>query len=119
MAMPAIAVSTALATHIMRHSENIATSAADTAIPMPTPAKCTADKPPLPDKARRSSTSAELNTRMKALTMPAINRRTRKTGINVVKPIAARQNVFTASEPRSQARREPGRRTAASSAPAR
>jgi len=31
--------------------------------------------------------------------MPAINRRPRKIGIDVVKPIAARQTVFTASEP--------------------
>ena len=117
--MPAIAVTIAPANHIMCQSENIGTSAADTAMPTPTPAKWTADKAPLPEAARRSSTSAELSTRMKALTMPATSRSARKTGIAVVKPIAARQKVFTASEPSNQARREPARRIAASSAPAR
>jgi len=53
---------------------------------------------------------------MKALTMPAINRSARKIGISVVRPIAARQQVLIASDPRSQDRREPGRRIAARSA---
>ena len=119
MAMPATAVRAALANHIICHSENIDTSAADAAMPTPTPAKCTADSAPLPDAARRSSTRAELSTRMKALTMPATSRSARKTGICVARPIAARQPALTASDPSSQDRREPGRRIIASSAPAR
>ena len=40
-------------------------------MPMPTPAKCTADRPLRPALASRSSTRAELKIRAKALAMPA------------------------------------------------
>ena len=88
-------------------------------MPMPTPAKCTAESPLRPALASRSSTRAELKISTKALAMPATSRSRRKSGSVVATPIAARQIALTASDPKSQARREPGRRTAARSAPAR
>ena len=88
-------------------------------MPLPTPAKWTADSSPRPCCASRSSTSAEAKIRVKALAMPATSRSARKTASAVVRPIAARQSALAASEPSSQARREPGRRSAASRAPAR
>ena len=109
----------ALASHMLRQSLSVATRAADTAMPMPTPEKCSADKPLRPVAASRSSTRAELKIRQKALAMPAPSRSTRKNASDVVTAIATRQTAFSARPASSQARREPGRRTAASKAPAR
>ena len=53
----------ALASHMPRQSLSVATRAADTAMPMPTPEKCSADKPLRPVAASRSSTRAELKIR--------------------------------------------------------
>ena len=102
-----------------RQSPSIATSTAETAMPVPTPAKCTAESPLRPADARWSSTSADPNTSTKAEAMPAISRSARKAGIVPARPIAARAAAFTASAASSQARREPGSGKDASSAPAR
>ena len=61
----------ALASHMLRQSLSVATRAADAAMPMPTPEKCSADRPLRPVAASRSSTRAELKIRQKALAMPA------------------------------------------------
>ena len=85
-----------------------ATSAAETVMPAPTPAKCSAIRPGRPASANRSSTSAEARISASALTTPPTNRKTMKPAIDVVRPIAAVVTALANSAPSSQARREPG-----------
>ena len=70
-------------------------------MPMPTPAKCTADRPLRPAAASRSSTRAEAKIRQKALAMPASSRSSRKSGSEVVRPIAASASALSARRRRA------------------
>jgi len=97
-----------------------ATTAAESAMPEPTPAKCSAERPGRPARASRSSTSAELKISAKAEATPAVRRNAMNNASKWVSPIAARQSALVASPRISQKRRVPGRPGHdASSAPAR
>ena len=71
-------------------------------MPTPTPAKWTCDSSDRPAAASRSNTSAEPKTITKALQIPPMKRRKRKSGIETVAAIAAVVTPLTASAPNAQ-----------------
>jgi hypothetical protein len=85
-----------------------ATKAADTAIPTPTPAKCSAARPGRRASASRSSTRAEARISASALATPPRKRSTRNPGTDPQNPIAPVVAALAASAPSSQTRRDPG-----------
>src|SRR5947209_10490661 len=108
------------ASHAVRQPDERKTTTAETAMPVPTPAKCTDDRPGRPPRPIRSSTRAEEYTSPKALATQPAKRRRRKAGLEDVTAMAAVVSALTRRATRSQRRREPGRPgMAATSAPAR
>src|SRR5712691_2175595 len=75
------------ASHAARQPEEMTTTTAEMAMPVPTPAKCTAVSPGRPAALSRSSTRAEENTSPKALATPPAKRRPRNTGLEDVTAI--------------------------------
>src|SRR5437879_12242159 len=77
------------ASQAVRQPPERKTTMAETAMPVPTPAKCTADRPGRPPRPIRSSTSAEEYTGPKALATPPAKRRRRKAGLQDVTGLEA------------------------------
>ena len=99
---------------------SVETRAAEIVMPVPTPAKWTAESSDRPAAARRSRMSAEAKTSPKALATPPTKRRTRNAAGDDVRPIAAVVAALTASAMMSHRRREPATNgVAASRAPVR
>lgn len=96
------------------------TSAAETATPIPTPEKCSAEKPLRPTSASRSNSSADAIIRTNALAAPPRKRSTRKDSMSSASPMAAVVTALTVRAPSSHRRCEPGNLgKAASKAPMR
>jgi hypothetical protein len=89
-------------------------------MPIPTPAKWTAESSDRPAAASRSRTSAEAKTSPNALARPPAKRSSRNAAVEETKAIAPVVRALTISPASSQRRREPDTAdVAATSAPAR
>ena len=84
------------------------TSAADTAIPQPTPAKCKVERPDRLAATRRSITTADAKMSTNALANPPMKRSPMKAVMDDEKPIIPVVAALTASVARSETRRPPG-----------
>ena len=118
-----IADNAPLACHIAAQSppraNSSATTAADKAIPAPTPAKWTADRADRPLVAKRSMTMAEVQTSTTALAKPPTNRSAKNPPMPQSQPIATVLIVLTANATNTHVRRDPaGGKNASVSAPA-
>ena len=92
----------------------------ESAIPVPTPAKCRAARPERLLSARRLRIRVEPNTMTKAEVIPPIRRRPRKISKFVVSPMARVVKAQVTSEVRNQRRGLPARsRRVPNSAPSR
>src|SRR5262249_7588447 len=104
-------MTTPLASQSARHGWPQAVSAetrtAAITMPVPTPAKCTADSSGRPAAPSRSSTSAEANTSTNAVATPPRKRRARNIAFEETKAMAPVVTALAASPARSQRRRDP------------